>query len=72
MPHATWGEEVEAAVVLREGAEVNETDLLAYCKAHLADFKRPKHIHVTAHMPRTATGKIQRGLVAKAHTRKAS
>jgi len=72
VPHATWGEEVEAAVVLREGADINETDLLGYCKERLADFKRPKHIHVAAHMPRTATGKIQRGVVAKTSARKVS
>jgi acyl-CoA synthetase (AMP-forming)/AMP-acid ligase II len=72
VPHATWGEEVEAAVVLREGAGASDADLLAYCKERLADFKRPKHIHVTTTIPRTATGKIQRGVVAKAYTQKAS
>jgi acyl-CoA synthetase (AMP-forming)/AMP-acid ligase II len=64
VPHATWGEEVAAAVVVKEG--VTETDLLEYCKERLADFKRPKQIHVTDTIPRTATGKIQRGVVAKA------
>src|SRR6187397_1140312 len=44
-PHPTWGEEVAAAVVLRE--PVSEADLMAYCKEKLADFKRPKQIHVT-------------------------
>ena len=34
----------------------------------LADFKRPKQIHITDTIPRTATGKIQRGAVAKAFT----
>jgi acyl-CoA synthetase (AMP-forming)/AMP-acid ligase II len=58
--------------VLREGASISESDLLAYCKERLADFKRPKHIHVTEHIPRTATGKIQRGVVAKSHARKVS
>jgi len=71
VPHATWGEEVEAAVVLSEGAGASDTDLLAYCKERLADFKRPKQIHVTTAIPRTATGKIQRGIVAKAYARKA-
>jgi acyl-CoA synthetase (AMP-forming)/AMP-acid ligase II len=67
VPHATWGEEVAAAVVLREGATVTEADLLAFCKERLADFKRPKQIHITQAIPRTATGKIQRGVVAKAY-----
>ena len=64
VPHSAWGEEVEAAVVLKEPA--SETDILAYCKERLADFKRPKKIHITDAIPRTATGKIQRGAVAKA------
>ena len=66
VPHATWGEEVAAAVVLREGEPATEADLLAFCKERLADFKRPKQIHITEAIPRTATGKIQRGVVAKA------
>ena len=67
VPHASWGEEVEAAVVLREGASTSDAELMSYCKERLADFKRPKKIHVTTAIPRTATGKIQRGLVAKAY-----
>jgi acyl-CoA synthetase (AMP-forming)/AMP-acid ligase II len=64
VPHQTWGEEVAAAVVVREN--VTESELLAYCKERLADYKRPKQIHITDTIPRTATGKIQRGVVAKA------
>ncbi len=72
VPHGTWGEEVAAVVVLKDadGAStpVGEADLLAYCKERLADYKRPKQIHITDTIPRTATGKIQRGAVAKAYT----
>jgi acyl-CoA synthetase (AMP-forming)/AMP-acid ligase II len=64
VPHSAWGEEVEAAVVLKEPS--TETEILAFCKERLADFKRPKKIHITQAIPRTATGKIQRGAVAKA------
>ena len=67
VPHGTWGEEVEAAVVLRDGAAVTDADLLAFCKERLADYKRPKKVHITTAIPRTATGKIQRGAVAKAY-----
>src|ERR1051325_8424512 len=63
-PHPTWGEEVAAAVQLKEPKEsVSEADLLAFCKERLADFKRPKKIHITDAIPRTATGKIQRRVV---------
>jgi acyl-CoA synthetase (AMP-forming)/AMP-acid ligase II len=70
IPHPTWGEEVAAAVVLREAA--TESDLLAYCSERLSDFKRPKQIHITDAIPRTATGKIQRRVVALAFTPQAS
>jgi len=62
-PHPTWGEEVAAAVQLKE--QVSEADLLAFCKERLAEFKRPKKIHITDAIPRTATGKIQRRIVAQ-------
>jgi acyl-CoA synthetase (AMP-forming)/AMP-acid ligase II len=67
--HPTWGEEVSAAVVLRDGT--TESELLAYCKERLADYKRPKQIHITDTIPRTATGKIQRRVVAEAFAQKA-
>jgi acyl-CoA synthetase (AMP-forming)/AMP-acid ligase II len=64
VPHPTWGEEVAAVVVLRNAA--TEADLQAFCRERLADYKRPKRIHITETIPRTATGKIQRRIVAQA------
>jgi acyl-CoA synthetase (AMP-forming)/AMP-acid ligase II len=64
VPHPTWGEEVAAAIVLKE--PVNEAAILAFCKERLADFKCPKKFYIIDTIPRTATGKIQRGAVAKA------
>ncbi len=64
VPHPMWGEEVNAAVVLREPA--TEAAILAFCKERLADFKMPKRLYVVETRPRTATGKIQRGAVGKA------
>jgi acyl-CoA synthetase (AMP-forming)/AMP-acid ligase II len=64
VPHTAWGEEVAAAVTL--SGEATEAELLAFCKERLADFKRPKQIHITTAIPRTATGKIQRRVVAQA------
>jgi acyl-CoA synthetase (AMP-forming)/AMP-acid ligase II len=63
-PHPTWGEEVAAAVVVSE--PVTEAELQSFCKERLAEFKRPKQIFITDTIPRTATGKIQRRLVAQA------
>ncbi len=66
VPHATWGEEVEAAVVLRPEVPADEAELIRFCRGALADFKCPKRIHMVASIPRTATGKIQRLNVAAA------
>jgi acyl-CoA synthetase (AMP-forming)/AMP-acid ligase II len=62
IPHPTWGEEVAAAVVLREPA--TEADLSAYCGTRLAEFKCPKKFFLVESIPRTATGKVQRLNVA--------
>jgi len=66
IPHPTWGEEVAAAVVLRDAA--TEAELIAYCRDRLADFKCPKKIYIVTSIPRTATGKVQRLNVAAALT----
>jgi acyl-CoA synthetase (AMP-forming)/AMP-acid ligase II len=70
VPHPTWGEEVSAVVVLR--SPTTESELLAYCRERLADYRRPKQIHITEAIPRTATGKIQRRVVAQAYSEKPS
>jgi len=40
IPHPAWGEEVAAAVVLKDAA--SEAEIVAFCKERLAEFKRPK------------------------------
>jgi len=63
-PDRIYGEEVVAAVVLRD--TTNEKDLIAHCRTSLSDFKCPKKIYIVSAIPRTATGKIQRRNVAAA------
>ena len=60
------GEEVAAAVVLREGQQASERDLQAFVSARVAEFKVPKKILILDEIPKGATGKLQRiGLAAK-------
>jgi acyl-CoA synthetase (AMP-forming)/AMP-acid ligase II len=70
VPDRVYGEEVAAAVTLT--GEATEAELIAHCRASLADFKCPKVIYIVEAIPRTATGKIQRRNVAAeiAKTRK--
>ena len=66
MPHPKLGEEVAAAVVLREGQAATERDLQAFVASRAAEFKVPKKILVMDEIPKGATGKLQRiGLAAK-------
>ena len=44
IPHETWGEAVHAIVVLREGAEATEDELIAHCRSEIAGYKVPKGI----------------------------
>jgi len=66
MPHPKLGEEVAAAVVLREGQVATERDLQSFVAGRAADFKVPKKILILDEIPKGATGKLQRiGLAAK-------
>jgi acyl-CoA synthetase (AMP-forming)/AMP-acid ligase II len=65
VPHATLGEEVHAAVVLRPEATATEQEMRDHCAATLADFKVPRRIHMLEALPRGATGKLQRITMAK-------
>ena len=66
MPHDMLGEDVAAAVVLREGAAATDKELREFASARLADFKVPKKILILNEIPVGATGKLQRiGLAQK-------
>jgi acyl-CoA synthetase (AMP-forming)/AMP-acid ligase II len=66
MPHDKLGEEVAAAVVLREGQTATERELRDFAAKRLADFKVPRKIVFLPEIPKGATGKLQRiGLADK-------
>jgi acyl-CoA synthetase (AMP-forming)/AMP-acid ligase II len=67
-PHPAWGEEVVAAVVLKE--PVAEKELIAFARERLADYKVPKKLYIVDKIPTTATGKIQRRSVAESFNKK--
>ncbi len=66
MPHKSLGEEVAAAVVLRDGVDADEKDIRSFAAARLAAFKVPRKIIILDEIPKGATGKLQRiGLAEK-------
>jgi fatty-acyl-CoA synthase len=57
-----WGEVPCAFVELKTGAEASEQELIDFCAANMARFKRPKKV-VFGELPKTATGKIQKNVL---------
>jgi len=60
VPHDKLGEDVAAAVVLREGVPCDERELRAFVGSRIADFKVPRRIVFLTEIPKGATGKLQR------------
>ena len=66
LPHEKLGEEVAAAVMLRDGAQATEAELRTFAGQKLTAFKVPRKIVFVEEMPKGATGKLQRiGLAEK-------
>jgi len=66
VPHDKLGEDVAAAIVLREGETVEEREVRDFVSKQLADFKVPRKVVILDEIPKGATGKLQRiGLAEK-------
>jgi acyl-CoA synthetase (AMP-forming)/AMP-acid ligase II len=63
-PDAIYGEDVNAAVILRRGVEASESELQDYCRSMLSGFEVPRHIHLVTEFPRTPKGSIDRRALA--------
>ncbi|KAF4551810.1 AMP-binding enzyme-like protein 7 [Elsinoe fawcettii] len=65
-----YGQDIGVAVVLRDGKGLEEEELRQWMGARVAKFKVPRRVWVTKVMPKTATGKVQRRMVAEAMMKK--
>ncbi|GGA36775.1 class I adenylate-forming enzyme family protein [Sphingomonas psychrolutea] len=71
IPDERLGERLVATVVAEADAKVSEEDLKAYCRGRLALYKVPRNIAVSREpLPRTASGKVDRGTFLKAQKAK--
>jgi len=59
------GEDIAAAIIVKEGKNCSETDVKTYVQEKLAKFKIPKKIFFVNEIPKGATGKLQRNVLAK-------
>jgi long-chain acyl-CoA synthetase len=65
VPHESLGEEVGAAVALKQGAEVDADELRAFVKEQVAGYKYPRHIWFVDELPKGPTGKILKREISK-------
>jgi acyl-CoA synthetase (AMP-forming)/AMP-acid ligase II len=67
VPDDKWGETIKALVVLAEGAEATDEEMIAHCKERLARYKAPTSVEFRDSIPRTATGKVQKFKLRQAY-----
>jgi acyl-CoA synthetase (AMP-forming)/AMP-acid ligase II len=58
VPDEKWGEAVKAVLVLKEGQQATEEEIIQYCRERMAHFKVPKSIDFVSSLPRTGSAKI--------------
>jgi acyl-CoA synthetase (AMP-forming)/AMP-acid ligase II len=68
LPHPRWSEAVTAVVVLRDGAQVSEDDLVKHCRANLAGYETPKSVVFVADLPEAVGGKVLKYKLRAEHT----
>jgi acyl-CoA synthetase (AMP-forming)/AMP-acid ligase II/thioesterase domain-containing protein/acyl carrier protein len=67
IPDPLLGEEVGAAIVVRDGATVDARNVRAFLNGRVAPFKVPRRVLVVDQLPKSSTGKLQRVGFAAAH-----
>lgn len=72
MPNDISGEVPKAYIVLNEGYEVSEGELIRYCKERLSHYKVPRSIEFVKSLPLSATGKILRRVLREQEREKKS
>ncbi|MCC7365429.1 MAG: long-chain-fatty-acid--CoA ligase [Dehalococcoidia bacterium] len=67
VPSEKWGETPKALVVLRQGVSATEQEIIEFTRGHLAHFKCPTSVDFVDHLPRTATGKLQKFVIREGY-----
>ncbi|MFZ5645183.1 MAG: long-chain-fatty-acid--CoA ligase [Bacillota bacterium] len=70
VPDPYRGETVKAFIVLKEGQEATEEEIISYCKSKLASFKVPKLVEFRKELPKTAVGKVLRRFLREEEMKK--
>lgn len=65
VPNEKWGESIKALVVLKPGETATEEEIIEYCKANAADYKKPRSVDFVDDLPRNPSGKILKRIIRK-------
>ncbi len=60
VPDPKYGEEIIAWISLREGSDLSEEQVIAFCKGNIAHYKVPRYVRFCSDFPMTVTGKVQK------------
>jgi acyl-CoA synthetase (AMP-forming)/AMP-acid ligase II len=63
VPDEHWGESVKAIVVLKDGEQAEEQELIDLCKSTLASYKKPRTVEFWDTLPKSSTGKILKRVI---------
>lgn len=67
VPDPEWGQQPRAIVVLRKGEEASPEDIIEFCRARLAGFKRPRSVVFVDSLPRNPMGKVLKKELREQH-----
>ena len=63
VPDEYWGESVKAFVVLKDGMQVTEEEIISLCKENIASYKKPRSVEFVQQLPKSPTGKILKRVI---------
>jgi acyl-CoA synthetase (AMP-forming)/AMP-acid ligase II len=63
VPDDYWGESVKAYVVLKDGLNATEEEIIILCKKAIASYKKPRSVEFVSGLPKSSTGKILKRVI---------
>ncbi len=63
IPDEMWGEVVCAAIVPKEGYQLNQNDIINFCTSRFSSYKKPKVVEFRTELPKNAAGKITKNVL---------
>jgi long-chain acyl-CoA synthetase len=70
VPDTLYGEEVAAFIILKEGRQATEAEVIDFCRERLADYKCPKTVRFVREIPKGPTGKLLKRELAALYAQK--